>query len=270
MLTPGHSRATEEPALPHVAVSIPAEDVTLRGWLFPAEPRRGTVIFLHGRNQNRSAGVRAAARLVTMGYDVLVYDSRAHGDSGGRYSTFGYWERRNLSRAIDFLGVDRVIVMGVSLGGAVAVQGAADDPRIVEVIAISAFASMRQVVRERLPPFLATAALAPALRAAESLGHMKVDGADTAAAARSVRVPTLLLHGAEDTFVSPAHAREIRDALAGPSALVLIPGAGHDDVLASELAWRAIREWLEAPPLRAGTVAHGALPAAPEARVPGG
>lgn len=82
MLTPGHSRATEEPALPHVAVSIPAEDVTLRGWLFPAEPRRGTVIFLHGRNQNRSAGVRAAARLVTMGYDVLVYDSRAHGDSG--------------------------------------------------------------------------------------------------------------------------------------------------------------------------------------------
>jgi pimeloyl-ACP methyl ester carboxylesterase len=256
MLTPARTRTEEKPPLRHVAVTIPGDDVVLRGWLFPAEHSRGTVIFLHGRNQNRSAGVAVAERLVGLGYDVLVYDSRGHGDSGGTYSTFGYWEKRDLSRAIDYLGTDRVVAMGVSLGGAVAIQDAAEDPRIIEVIAVSAFASMREAVRDRVPVFLRAGALEPAFREAEALGHMKVDGADTAAAARSVRVPTLLLHGTGDTVVPPVQAREIEAALVGPSELVMVPGAGHDDVLASELAWRAILQWIEAPP-HLGSVAHG-------------
>ncbi|HET6438478.1 MAG TPA: alpha/beta fold hydrolase [Anaeromyxobacter sp.] len=252
MLTPHHSFPSYEPAIRHEAVSFPGEGITLRGWFFPADHPRGTVIFLHGRNQNRSAATVVAQRLVPRGWEVLAYDSRAHGESGGRFSTFGYWERRDLSRAIDFLGKDRVVAMGVSLGGAVAIQAAADDPRIAEVISISAFASMREVVRERFPPLLAPSSLGPAFRAAEALGNMRVDGADTVAAARQVRVPTLVLHGAEDRFVPPEHAAEIQAALPGESALVLVPGAGHDDVLASEEAWRAITSWLEGPPLSPG------------------
>ena len=248
MLVPGHARAGPSPALLHHAVTIPGEGVALQGWFFPAAAPRGTVIFLHGRNQDRSEGVRVAERLVPLGWDVLVYDSRAHGESGGDYSTFGFWERRDLSRAIDFLGADHVVVMGVSMGGAVAIQGAADDPRIAEVISISAYASMRRVVRERLPRLVARFVLSSAFRAAEQLGAMKVDGADTASAARRVTVPTLLLHGEEDGFVPPAHAGEIHAALAGPKELVLVPGAGHGDVLGTEEAWRRIVGWLDATP----------------------
>ncbi len=245
VLVPAHSRPGAPPALLHRAVTIPGEGVRLEGWYFPAASSRGTVIFLHGRNQNRSEGVRVAERLVPLGWDVLVYDSRAHGASGGAYSTFGYWERRDLSKVIDFLGVDRVVVMGVSLGGAVAIQGAADDPRIDEVISISAFSSMRRVVRERLPPFVARLLLSSTFHAAEELAAMRVDGADTAAAARRVTVPTLVLHGADDHFVPPAHARRILDSLAGPKTLALVPRAGHGDVLETEEAWRTIVGWLE-------------------------
>lgn len=270
MLVPGRARPGAEPALRHEAVAFQGEGVELRGWLFPAEHPRGTVIFLHGRNQDRSAGVPVAARLVPLGWSVLAYDARAHGASGGSTSTFGYWERRDLSRAIDFLGGGRVVAMGVSLGGAVAIQAAADDPRVARVVAVSAFASMRRVVRERLPAFVAATALAPAFRAAEALGRMEVDGADTVAAARRVLAPTLLLHGARDRFVPPAHARAIRAALAGPAALVLVPGAGHDDVLASGAAWREITAWLDAPEISAGAMAGGRPAAGRPERGPGG
>jgi len=256
MLVPSRAGPAPEPTLSHEAVTIPGEGVTLRGWLFPAVNPRGTVIFLHGRNGDRADGVRVAERLVPEGWDVLVYDGRAHGQSGGEYSTFGYWERRDLSRAIDYLQADRVVVMGVSLGGAVAIQGAADDPRIAEVISVSAFASMRQVVRDRVPAFLAPLALPPAFHEAEALGRMKVDGADTVAAARRVRVPTLLLHGAQDRLVPAVQAREIEGALAGPRALVVIDGAGHGDVLEHEVAWKRIESWLDLPPAQAVTPAH--------------
>jgi pimeloyl-ACP methyl ester carboxylesterase len=250
MLVPGHSRPGAPPALLHRPLTIAGDGVTLRGWLFPAESPRGTVIFLHGRNQNRSEGLRVAERLVPLGWDVLVYDSRAHGTSGGEYSTFGYWERRDLSRVIDALGADRVVVMGVSLGGAVAIQGAADDPRIAEVISISAFSSMRRVVRERLPAFIARLVLPSTFRAAEEMGEMRVDGADTAVAARRVTVPTLVLHGQDDRFVPREHARRIHDALAGPKTLAFVRGAGHGGVLEREEAWRRIVGWLDGVPPR--------------------
>src|SRR5512139_2674745 len=70
--------APSEP--PHLEVAFPGDGVELRGWLFrAADPVRGTIVFLHGRNQNRGAGVVLARRLVPLGYDVLAYDSRAHG-----------------------------------------------------------------------------------------------------------------------------------------------------------------------------------------------
>jgi pimeloyl-ACP methyl ester carboxylesterase len=253
MLVPSRADPAPEPALAHRGVVIPGEGITLRGWMFPAVNPRGTVIFLHGRNGDRADGVMVAERLVPEGWDVLVYDERAHGESGGEYSTFGYWERRDLSRVIDYLHADRVVVMGVSLGGAVAIQGAADDPRIAEVISVSAFASMREVVRDRVPAFLAPLSLPPAFHEAEALARMEVDGADTVAAARRVRVPTLLLHGAVDRVVPPAQAREIEAALAGPKALWLIDGAGHGDVLEHEVAWRRIEGWLELASRSGGT-----------------
>jgi pimeloyl-ACP methyl ester carboxylesterase len=248
MLTPRHSRVGVTgvvPELRHLEVAFDGEGgIELRGWYFPAESPRGTVIYLHGRNRNRAAGVAVAEALVPLGYSVLAYDSRAHGESGGRYSTFGYWEKRDLSRAIDFLGAPRVVAMGTSLGAAVAIQAAAEDERIAGVVAISTFSSMEEVVRERLPGIVPDQQIEAAFRAAERRADMDVDEADAVAAARRIDAPVLLLHGDADRFVRPAHARRVFDALSGPKELVLIPGATHGDVLSSREAWRSIVEWL--------------------------
>ncbi|HET9598468.1 MAG TPA: alpha/beta hydrolase [Anaeromyxobacteraceae bacterium] len=241
-----HNPVTAVPSLAHEDVSFAGEGgVWMRGWLFHAdEPRRGTVIFLHGRNQNREQALPIAARFVSRGYDVLAFDLRAHGQSTGTYSTFGYLEKGDLSRAIDRVGADEVTVVGVSLGAAVALQAAAEDPRIAGVVAVASFSSLQQVVRDQIPWFVPTPLVRGTLHNAESRIGFHVEEADTVRAARRVLAPVLLLHGADDRFVVPAHSRAIYAALHGPRELVLVEGARHGDVLAHERAWDAIWSWL--------------------------
>jgi uncharacterized protein len=253
ILEPNHERVRADPVLRHESVEIAGDGVVLRGWLFHAEqPHRGVIIFLHGRNQNREAALVVAKGLLPLGYDVLAYDSRAHGESDGQYSTFGYYEKGDLRRAIDYLGVDRVLIIGVSLGAAVALQAAAEDARIVGVVAISSFSTMEEIVRDQIPPFVPRTQLEAAFREVERRAHMDVKSVDTVEAARAINVPVLLLHGTSDRFTSPEHSRRIYDALPGPRALVLVDGAHHADVLSFRASWRSIFVWLGRLPL------HGA------------
>jgi pimeloyl-ACP methyl ester carboxylesterase len=250
MILEPHRRAVQETIEPpHVEVAFPGDGVELRGWLFPARPPvKGTVIFLHGRNQNRDAGIVVARRLVPLGYDVLAYDSRAHGASEGKYSTFGFYEKHDVSRAIDFLGADRVVLAGVSLGSAVAIQAAAEDPRVVGVVAVSSFSSMEEIVRERIPRVVGDGQVQGALREVEQRSGMRVKDADSVAAARRVSVPVLLLHGDRDAFTPLVHTQQIYAALQGEREIVQVPGARHADVLRFDAAWEAILAWLPSIP----------------------
>src|SRR5687767_6086220 len=62
--------------------------VELKGWRCEAAaPRRGTIVYLHGVADNRASGARVVARFASRGFDVLIYDSRAHGESEGDVCT---------------------------------------------------------------------------------------------------------------------------------------------------------------------------------------
>jgi pimeloyl-ACP methyl ester carboxylesterase len=216
----------------------------LRGWLFRTERlRRGLVVYLHGVGDNRSSGIGVAAHFNAMGFDVLAYDSRAHGESGGTACTYGFFEKKDLSRALDQLGGGQVLAFGVSLGAAVALQAAADDPRIALVVAVSPFSDLRTVGSERAPFFASRANIDQAFRLAEAEAAFRADEVSPASAATRIRVPTLVVHGAEDRDTRPAHSERIWGALAGPKKLVLVPGAGHNDTLTAG-AWREIDAWV--------------------------
>ena len=127
-------------------VAIDSEGVKLKGWLFrgPA-PRRGTIIYLHGSADNRASGVYLGERFLARGFDVLMYDSRAHGESEGSNCTYGFYERKDLIRAIDLVPAKPVVALGASLGAAVALQAAPEDPRIATVISVATFSDLRMV-----------------------------------------------------------------------------------------------------------------------------
>jgi len=245
ILHPRRRPVTQVPPFPHEELTLQGEGgVTLKGWRFRAgAPRRGVIVYLHGIADNRQSVWGLVARLLPKGYDVVAYDGRAHGQSGGDACTYGYYEKQDLRRVIDALGERQVILFGTSLGAAVALQAAADDPRVVGVVSVSTFSDLRTVARERAPFIASRAQIAEAFAIAEREGRLKVDDASVVAAAPRVRAPVLLLHGARDRDTSPAHSQRVHDALGGPKRLVMIEGAGHGDVY-TDAAWDLMTRWI--------------------------
>jgi pimeloyl-ACP methyl ester carboxylesterase len=226
-------------------VTFTSGDVVLRGWRCPARgQRRGVIVSLHGVADNRASAVGIIDRFVARGFDVVAYDSRAHGQSSGEACTYGVLEKVDLQRVLDQLQPGPVILLGTSLGAAVALQAAADDSRIVSVIAAETFSDLRTVVTDRVPFFLTRGLVARALERAEDDGRFSVDQANPEAAAAHVRVPVLLIHGAADVDTPPAHSRRVFAALKGPKQLILVPGAAHNRSLQGDV-WNAIDAWIE-------------------------
>lgn len=253
---------TERPA-GCVAAVFSGASVRLDGWRCPADrPARGTIVFLHGVADNRGSGSGVIRRLGGLGLNIVAYDSRAHGRSEGRFCTYGYVEKDDLKRVIDGLSPP-VILIGVSMGAAVALQAAAVEPRIAGVVAAETFSDLATVARERTRFFLPKAVADRALRMAEEGGSFHIAAVSPASAARDIRVPVLLIHGADDWRTSPDHSRRVFAALAGPKKLLLVDGAGHNGSLRDEGVWQEIRTWIEkcladgrSEP--AGTIAPGA------------
>jgi pimeloyl-ACP methyl ester carboxylesterase len=161
-----------------------------------------------------------------------------------------YAEKRDLQHVLDQAGATDVILIGHSLGAAVALQTAAIEPRVRAVVAASSFSDLRTIATERAFYFPAWS-LGPAFARAERDGKFVVDEVSPVKAAAAITVPVLLLHGAQDRDTLPAHSQRIFDALRGPKALMTVPEAGHNDVL-QDSAWKAIERWLESQTLNSG------------------
>jgi len=244
LLHPHRKALSTQATLPHEDVTIAGDGVVLRGWLFrTGGERRGTIVYLHGVADNRASVAGIAARYVPRGYDVLAYDSRAHGESTGDSCTYGYFEKGDLTKAIDRLGVAGVAVVGVSMGAAVGLQAAAEDARIQRVVSISTFSDLRTVARERAPFFASAKNIRDALALAEQQGHFVLDDVSPERAASRLSIPVLVVHGASDSDTPPAHSQRVYAALQGPKRLLLLPGAGHSTPLGED-TWKIIDEWL--------------------------
>ncbi len=122
-------------------ITIDAEDgVALHGWLVPRPGAPGVVV-LHGYPAEKAEMLPIAATLAQH-FSVLLMDLRYFGKSGGDATTFGVRERGDLRRAVDVLmaqGTSSVGVFGLSLGGAVAILTAAEDPRIRAIAAYAPY-----------------------------------------------------------------------------------------------------------------------------------
>jgi alpha-beta hydrolase superfamily lysophospholipase len=220
--------------------------VELRGWECRAEgPRKGALVYLHGVSANRGRAIGIAARFVSKGFDVIAYDSRAHGLSEGEMCTYGYFEKSDLRKVIDTLAPGPIVLMGSSMGAAVALQEAADDPRVTAVISVETFADLRSAARDRVPSLMPDILLDVGFLIAEWRGAFQADAVSPVNAAKQLRMPVLLIHGAADNRTPPSHSERVLAALAGPKQLILVEGARHGGSLRGPDVWPKIDRWLE-------------------------
>lgn len=218
----------------------------LRGWRCPANGDRvGTLVYLHGVADNRSSGAGILTRFTAQGFDAVAYDSRAHGESDGNSCTYGYFEKDDLRRVLDATAAGPIVLIGTSLGAAVALQHAPRDPRVRAVIAVEPFSDLRTVATERAPFIFTKERIEASFERARQLSGIDVDDVSPVSAAGEITVPTLIIHGQNDVETPPAHAQRIFNSLAGQKRLILVPGAGHNQSL-RESVWTEIDAWIRA------------------------
>jgi len=245
LLHPQRRPMTRQPTRAFDAVELEGAGVKLKGWWFHTGGARATLVFLHGVSDNRGTSVGIADHFLARGFDVIAYDSRAHGESGGEACTYGFYEKQDLARVLDRVGAGPIAVMGTSMGAAIALQAAADDPRIAAVVAVSSYADLRTAASERAPFFASKGNLADAFKLAEEAGKFRADDVSPMAAAARIKVPTLIIHGDHDDETPAVHSQRIFAALHEPKRLILVPNGGHNGLLSAEI-WRQIDGWLDA------------------------
>jgi pimeloyl-ACP methyl ester carboxylesterase len=96
------------------------DGLTLRGFWIPVSGSDKAVAILHGHGTSCDFDVYRAPALHQAGFNVLLFDLRAHGRSDGKMMTFGYKERWDVLGSVDFMhsrGVEHIGLLGFSYGG---------------------------------------------------------------------------------------------------------------------------------------------------------
>lgn len=218
------------------AVSFPSKSgAKLSGWLLEAKQGKGGVLLLHGVRSNRMQMLNRAKFLQKAGYDVLLFDFQAHGESSGEKITFGYLESRDANAAYEYLK-DRlcnptVAVIGVSLGGASALLGEVKLKAKVMILE-SVYPSIEEAIEDRLVIYLGSVGryFSPllTLQLKPRLG-ISVDDLKPIEQMKNVKGALFVISGKEDRHTTVKETKAMFAKAHEPKELWLVEGKGHID-----------------------------------------
>ena len=226
--------APKDAGLPGVQeVELSAADGTkLIAWhLLPRGPKP-TMLYFMGNAGNVAHRAGKIAAIAADGYGVLMLNYRRFGGSRGFPS-----ETKNVAdaaAAYDYLrglGLDAkdIVAYGESLGTGVATQLALIR-ELKALVLESPFMSIADV-GQKAWPFLP-------LRFVVGDNYRTIDRID------GVSVPLLIVHGARDIMIPVAQGRRVYNEANNPKKLVILPGAGHNDLF-EHGAWDKVYEFVE-------------------------
>ena len=215
------------------------DGLKLDAWYVPADKKTNkTAILAHGWHNNKTTMAIYGELFHELGYNVLIPDNRAHGDSQGKIIGYGWLDRRDyiqwLNQIIKYQGQDTDIIMyGMSMGAATVLQvsGEPDLPHQVKaVIADSAYTNLADETKYQakamyhLPsfPFVNVVSGISKIRA----GYFYGEVSPLKQASKS-SLPTFFIHGSADDFVPTKMVYPLYRALKAPKLLWVSQGSKH-------------------------------------------
>ncbi len=224
----------------------------------PSGTIMGTVVLLHGRKGRKEDYLLIAERLCAVGYRCLLADLPGHGDHPGTLACYGLREAEMPGVLLDEAAARFKFaaapagLMGLSMGGAVAIQAAAKNPERWSALAVvSTFDTFENAVRHQVSSYVggfvgglfqSGAAWVFEQKTGIALGSIRsIDKVP------ALTMPTLIAHGTGDRVVPIGCGRRLFAAL--PPSLekkwVEIPGADHDNVLITDFPiYATIASWM--------------------------
>jgi hypothetical protein len=216
---------------------------------------KANLIMLHGVGSCKEVYLGWGRELTAIGYNLLLWDQRAHGKSGGEFLTYGHHEKHDVSLAIDWLDAKNpglpTGIYGNSMGGAIAIQSMAHNPGLVFGLIESTFTDLptvsnaygRRMSGLPLPFWLSDYVL----RRAAAIADFPAFEIRPVESAKQVRQPVLHIHGDVDSNINISHARALFAAYASADKTLYVVengdhadlwnkgGAGYRDVLSGFL-----------------------------------
>ena len=221
-------------------VSITSDDgLKLKGYFLKAKnPTSKTVILAHGySSQGTFMAPYAEFYYEKFGYNVLMPDDRGHGDSEGDYTGFGWVDRKDYLKWIDYVinrigPASQIVLHGVSMGGATVLMTSGENlpGNVKAIVSDCAYTSIKDELEYQLKkmynlpsfPILDSASLLTKIRA----GYFLEEGSSLEQVKKS-KTPTLFIHGTADRFVPFYMVTELYEACSSQKELFTVLNAGH-------------------------------------------
>ena len=213
------------------------DGLKLKARYYKAKASHGiTVIMMHGYNNCwfYQFGYDALYYLFH-GCDVLLPDQRTCGESEGKYITFGVYESEDCADwcycVNETYHPKYIILHGISLGGATVCCAAAEKlpDNVAGIIEDCGFTSPYEQFKHNLkpmkiPPFLVLPVTNIYCKLKAGFGFKQRCAVDVI---KDNKLPLLVIHGGDDTFVPTWMGKKIYDAATADKELLLVDGAEH-------------------------------------------
>ena len=224
--------------LKYDSVSLSTSDgESIRGWFLFGTKRSPLVVVCHGVGTNRE-DLRGVSRfLCRAGFNVLAFDFRAHGESTGAKTTFGFREALDVQAAVQYAAAhyeqqfEGVGVYAISMGSAAAVIAAKHMPQVKAFVLDSPFARLADLVDQQFsqwpqPPRWLLVSLAK-FYGWLFTGISATEIAPADYAPNLGMRPVLVFHGDRDTLIPIEQGRQLFERVPGPKEFVETRGAAH-------------------------------------------
>jgi fermentation-respiration switch protein FrsA (DUF1100 family) len=214
--------------LRYTAVTLVTTDgFRLSAWYIPGAPEAAVILFCHGNGGNISYLGGPIRQYHDLGFSTLVFDYRGYGESEGTPDEEGTY--RDAQAAWDYLVKERsippsrIIVIGRSLGGAVAARLARKQTPAALVLE-SSFTSVPDIAADVYWYF-----------PVRLLSRFRYETSDHV---RDARCPVLVVHSPDDEIIPYHHGRTLFDRAPGPKEFLEIGGSHNEGFFLSEAKYQ--------------------------------
>jgi len=234
------------PTIPYDTVMLTtANGKKLEAWYMKADSAKGTVILFHGLGSNKGNVLGEALEFNSFGYNTMLVDLRAHGNSEGIVSGLGYKESEEVKLAYDQVskkGEKNIVLWGMSLGAVIISKAIWQyDLKPQKVILEMPFDRIQDHIRARArisgfpgEPFGFFVTFWSGLEQGYwGYGHK------TSRYVKNINCPVLLQWGSSDEYVMKEETERIFASINSPKKkLEIYAGAGHGPLISgNQLKW---------------------------------
>lgn len=216
------------------------DGLKLEGWFIPASPAKGTIGMFHGHGGKKSSMLPEAAVFRRLGYNTLLLDFRAHGNSEGNTCTIGFKESEDVDLVYEYLkqkGEKNIVFYGISLGASTLLKAVNDyhiEPS--KLILEMPFASLPDAVEGRLKMMhLPPQPLGTMITFWGGISHgFWAFNLRPSEYAKKVSCPVLLQWGRNDPRVSNKETQLMYTNISSNKKLVVYEQSAHESLFKKE------------------------------------